>query len=152
MRGGPTFKLSCGPCNDDPGSLSFAVTDDAGRVVGAAKLTPGSVWELESLSVAGPGRYTVAAALCHGIVQTLRVNRARDVVVKVDVPAREALASFGLLPSTTSVTLLLDRQRRVNPEGYRLVTQGDGLDDVALPHPAELLTALAGGRELAPTG
>lgn len=147
---GPAYYLTC---ESHGGTLLFAVTDDAGRVVGAAKLVPGPVWELESLAASTPARHTVAAALCHGIVSALRVNRARELAVTADASARQLLAATGLAPCGGSVAGLLDRQRRVNPEGYRLVTQGDGLDDVRLPYAGELLTAPAdAGRELAPTG
>jgi hypothetical protein len=146
---GPTFTLSFGP-GDTPGTVSFTVSDHTGRVVGAARLTAGSTWQLTALHARSR---MVFAALCHGVLQTLRVNGVRSLAVSVDTAARERLADIGLIPTGESVAELLDRQRRLNPEGYRLVTLGDGLDDVRLPHPAELLTALAGAaRELAPVG
>jgi hypothetical protein len=176
MRGGARFELIFGPrgalleqvllleaavagepAGDEAGSVFLAVTDDTGRVVGAARLLPrGPTWELASLAVRSSSRRTVSAALCHGVFQTLKVNRVRNLVVSRDERAREQLEGVGLLlggGGARPVAELLDMQRRINPEGYRLVTLGDGLDDVRLPHPAELLTALADAdRELAPVG
>jgi hypothetical protein len=136
-----TYHLIC-DSGSEPGSVLLAVTDDTGRVVGAAGLVAGETWRLASFAVHVRDA-TVAAALCHGIVQTLRVNRVRSFTATVDAQARELLASFGLFPAAGSVAGLLDLQRRTNPEGFRLVTQGYGLDDVELPYPAELLTAPA---------
>ena len=121
------------------GSLLLAVTDDTGRVVGTARMTAGQTWRLASLEAAN---MTVAAALCHGFVETLRVNRVRHFAVTTDAGTRTWLGWFGLTPSTT-VSAMLDDQRRINPEGYHLVTKGYGLDEVALPYQAELLTAPA---------
>lgn len=135
-------------------SVYLTVTDDTGRVVGVARLIRGPAWQLASLAVRSSRESTVATALCHGIVQALRVNGVRDLVVTLDPPARELLARVGLLPTTSSVAHLLDRQRRLNPEGYRLVTEGRGLEDVALPHPTEFIVAApvrVGPRELAAT-
>jgi hypothetical protein len=42
---------------------------------------------------------------------------------------------------------MLDAQRRVNPEAYRLVTQGVGLEGVRIPPAAEFTL----GRALEPT-
>jgi len=170
MRGGATYQLIFGPHGDlleqaetleaavagepaEGDSVFLAVTDDTGRVVGAARLLPrASTWELASLAVRSSRQRTVSAALCHGVVQALRVNRVRNLVVSGDERAREQLEGVGLLPVGGSVADMLDRQRRINPEGFRLVTQGDGLDDVQLPYAAELLTLAGAERELAPTG
>jgi hypothetical protein len=144
MHTGTTYRLSC-DSHTEPACVLLTVTDDAGRAVGTARLAIGDTWQLAALDAAHP---TVAAALCHGVVQTLRVNQVRRfAVTAVDGP--DHLACVGLFPTGRSVADLLDRQRRTNPEGYRLVTQGQGLDDVALPYPAELLTAPVGAPALA---
>jgi hypothetical protein len=140
MRSGARYQLIA-DAHAHAGSVLFTVTDDAGRAVGEARLIAAETWQLTSFEVRPPRNATVAAALCHGIVQTLRVNRAQRFIATVDEPAREFLTVAGLLPAAGSVAAMLDRQRRVNPEGYRLVTQGHGLGDVELPYPAELLTA-----------
>lgn len=147
MQTGAAYRLICDSFSE-PGSLLLTVIDDAGRVVGEAGLTLGAMWQLRSFH--HPARNaTVAAALCYGVVQALRVNLVRHFTATVDRPAREYLASVGLAPTTVSVPALLDRQRRISPEGYRLVTQGHGLDGVELPYPGELLTLPAEAPALA---
>src|SRR4051812_8177398 len=143
MRGGPSFELIFGPhgtllertsqleiavagepAGDDSGSVFLTVTDDTGRVVGAARLIAGPIWQLASFVVRSSCDRIVSAALCHGVMQVLRVNRVRGFAISVDERAREQLEGVGLLAgsdSLVSVAGLLDRQRRVNPEGYRLV-------------------------------
>jgi hypothetical protein len=137
MHTGTKYRLLC-DSHSQPGTVLLAVTDDAGRAVGTASMVTGATWRLASLEASD---ITVAAALCHGIVQSIRVNRIRHVDVAGDVGARTWLATFGLTPSTTSVAAMLDEQRRTNPEGYQLVTKGYGLDEVEVPYHGELLTA-----------
>jgi hypothetical protein len=141
MHTGAAYHLIC-DTHSEPGSVLLAVTDDAGRIVGEAGLKVGQTWQLTSFAFQ-PRHSMAAAALCHTVVQALRLNRVRDFTATVDRPGREFLAMLGLLATTSSVADILDRQRRINPEGYRLVTQGQGLDDVEFPYPAELLTAPA---------
>ena len=139
MQASTAYRLMC-DSHTEPGSVLLTVTDDTGRVVGTACITTGELWRLDSLSAAN---MTVAAALCHGTVETLRVNRVRQFTVTMEAGARKWLAWFGLTPATTSVSAMLDEQRRINPEGYHLVTKGYGLDEVEVPYQAELLTAPA---------
>ena len=150
MRREPRLNLLVDTYGDNP-AICFAVADDTGRVVGTARLEPGEVWQLTSLAVESSVPGTVGAALCHGVLQTLRTNRARRWTAPVDSRGREVLAEFGLLPLTHSVSELLDRQRRTNPEAFRLVTNGDGLGDVVLPYPAELVIDPDVARGLVPT-
>jgi hypothetical protein len=134
------YRLIC-DSHSEPGSLLLAVSDDTGRVVGTARLIAGETWQLAHFD--DPSRNaTVGAAMWHGIVQALRLNRVRWFATDDDA-AQDFLAGLGLCPTGGSVAELLDRQRRVNPEGYRLATQGYGLDDVELPYPGELLTGPA---------
>lgn len=124
-------------------------------------------WDVASVSVHASSARIVAPALCYGVVQALRVNRARFVVATLDEASRPLLAGVGLLPQPVlgasvwgRVSELLDVQRQVNLTGWRLVTQGVGLHEVVLPKPEQLrVTAarrvtLAGAavRELAATG
>lgn len=147
MRSGARYQLMV-DAHSHAGSVQFTVTDDAGRAVGEARLIAAETWQLTSFEVRTRNA-TVAAALCHGIVQTLRVNRAHGFIATVDEPGREFMTAAGLLPAAGSVAAMLDRQRRVNPEGYSLVTQGFGLGDVELPYPGELLTAPFAAQALA---
>jgi hypothetical protein len=150
MRREPTLQLLVDTYGDKP-AVCFSVADGTGRVVGTARLEPGAVWKLTSLAIEPSAPGVVGAALCHGVMQTLRTNRARQWTAPADRQGREVLASFGLLPQTRSVSELLDRQRRTNPEGFRMVTEGDGLDEVALPYSAELLIDPAAAREVVAT-
>lgn len=147
MSTATAYRLIC-DSHTEPGSVLLAVTDDTGRVVGEASLMVGETWRLTSFR-AHQCNATIAAALCHGVVQTLRVNRVREFTATIDDAASEYLATIGLLPTTCSVAALLDRQRRTNPEGYWLVSEGRGLDDVELPYLAELITAPAAAAALA---
>lgn len=139
MRTGPVYRL-ISDSHSEPGSILLTVTDGSGRVVGEARLIVGQIWQLTGFAVQSRDA-TVAAALCHGAVQALRINRVRDIAIAVDRTARAILAAVGLFAGARSVAQLLDGQRRMNPEGYRLVSQGQGLDDVELPYWGELLTA-----------
>lgn len=139
MHTGPAYRLIC-DSHSEPLSILLAVTDDTGRVVGEARLIIGRTWQLTEFAAESRDA-RIAAALCHVIVQALRINRVREIAITVDKAAWQFLAAIGLFPSARSVGELLDRQRRINPEGYRLVTQGQGLDDIELPYWGELLTA-----------
>jgi hypothetical protein len=159
----------------DSSSILLAVTDAAGRLCGAARLIlPGPAglkslddprteraarlfgvdagwsWDLASFTVRPGTDGRVAAALCHGIVQALRVNRVRALAATLGEHARLIFAAAGLLPDQVPgataeircarVSELLDEQRRTNPDGYRLISQGAGLEST---------TSLAGiGREM----
>lgn len=139
MQTGPAYHVIC-DSHSERGSILLAVSDDAGRAVGAACLVVSETWQLTRFDIQSRDA-RVAASLCHVIVQTLRLNRVRNIAMTLDKPAREFLAAIGLFPTTSSVAELLDQQRRFNPEGFRLVSQGQGLGDVELPYPGELLTA-----------
>jgi hypothetical protein len=140
LHTGTAYRLTC-DSHSEPGALLLAVTDDTGRVVGTASLVSGETWQLTAFDDRAR-KATVAGALWHGIVQALRINRARWLDV-ADERGQAYLDAIGLCATGGSVAGLLAGQRRANPEGYRLVTQGYGLDDVDLPYPGELLTAPA---------
>jgi hypothetical protein len=140
-------------------SLFLVVTDASGEIVGAARVilpspNAGVSWELASFAVR-PGRDhdLVAAALCHGLLQALRVYRVRVLVAKLDDTTRETLSRFGLQLNSqwTRVSTLLDLQKTANPEAYRLITQGIGLDGVAVTAFRAGVPGAAVERELAPS-
>jgi hypothetical protein len=148
-----------------PSPTGFKTLHDAGK--GPAGLDLARTWDVASFNVRPGAGDLVTATLCHVVFQALRVNRIRTVVLNLDQPTRKTFAAFGLLPapiggSATAVWgrvgRLVDRQRATCWEGYRLVTQGVGLDGVRLPHPGELeirispRAGLSWGRALAPTG
>ena len=170
-------------------SLFVVVTDDADAVVGAARIImPGlagfktldtvgrypttldlpRTWDIASFTVRSEQHNLVAAALCHVILQAVRVNRVRSLVFTLDKSTRETFATWGLLPAPIGrsetafwgqVSRLIDRQRAACWEGYQLVTRGDALEGgVKVPTPGDLeirvspRSGLSWGRLLAPTG
>lgn len=129
---------------------------DGRRAAAAAGLDVSQTWDIATLAVRrGHGRGgLLAAAVYHGMIQTLRANRARWIVMMMDLRARRLLEMAGLhtrlLPGTrpgpylgsaataplwAELALMLDEQRRLNPDAYRLITLGVGLDGVRLPAP-----------------
>lgn len=154
-----------------PGPAGLKTLNDA-RAERAARLfgvDAGLSWDIASFTVRPGTDGRVAAALCHGIVQALRTNRVPAIVATLDDTARLVFAAAGLLPSRVPgagaavrcgrVSELLDMQRRSNQDGYRLVSQGLGLEGVRAPGPDDLLVtapmragvAWARVRELAPS-
>ncbi len=127
---------------------------DGPRAARAAGLDLERTWDVGTLAVRrGMGRSgLVAAALYHGMIQTLRANGAGWVVMIIDRRARRLLDMSGIhttvLPGTapgaylgstasvpvwSEVSSSMDRQRAFNPEAYRLITQGIGLDGIEVP-------------------
>jgi hypothetical protein len=91
-------------------------------------------------------------ALGHGVTMLSRANSLPDMVMIMDGRARRMMTSVGCdtfaLPGTqpgsylgsassipvwANVPRMLDNQRRVNPEGYRLVGLGSGFDGMTIP-------------------
>ena len=127
---------------------------DAAAGAEAAGLDLTSTWDIATLSVRGTRAQGVAhvAALYHGIALATRLNGVSATVAVLDVRVRRLLSSVGLhyrtLPGTrvrpylgspASVPVyaeladLLDTQRRVDPDSYRLFVHGSGLDGVSVP-------------------
>jgi hypothetical protein len=123
-------------------------------VVGHTGVVLDSCWDIATLGVRpqlrSRGLYA-AAALYHGLIAATRVNLVRSVVAILDDRVRSVLGSVSLdlrpIPGAGSADYLgsanstpvfghcadmVDRQRRTNPEAYRFVTQGIGLDMVEL--------------------
>ncbi len=131
---------------------------DGARAARAAGLDLDRTWDVATVAVrrgSGRGGLT-AAALYHGVIQTLRANHARWIVMIMDHRARRLLHMAGLrtnvlpgtgpgayLGSTCSVPLwgelasAMDRQRLLNPEAHRSISLGIGLDGIEVPNPAD---------------
>jgi hypothetical protein len=142
---------------------------DALRTAAAVGVDPQRTWDVGTLATApglGRHRFAVTAALYHGLTVAAGRNRVRSLLMTVDERVRGILQTFGLFtsalpgakplpfegsPASTPVyghcAQMLDTQRRVNPEAYRLVTQGVGLEGVRIPPAAEFERS----RELVPT-
>ncbi|MGH8963101.1 MAG: hypothetical protein ACRDWT_18250 [Jatrophihabitantaceae bacterium] len=128
---------------------------DGLRAAAAAGVDPQRTWDVATLGVAkglGRHRFAVTASMYHGLTIAARRNRVSSLLMTVDERVRSILRVFGLpttalpgavpgpfcgSPSSTPVyghcAQMLSMQRRNNPEGYRLITQGLGLDAVAIP-------------------
>jgi hypothetical protein len=132
---------------------------DALRTATAVGVDPQRTWDVGTLAAApglGRHRFAVTAALYHGLTVAAGRNRVKSLLMTVDERVRGILQTFGLFttalpgakpmpfegsPASTPVyghcAQMLDTQRRVNPEAYRLVTQGVGLEGVRMPPAAE---------------
>ena len=128
---------------------------DGLRAARAVGVDPQRTWDVASLGVArgvGRHRFAVTAALYRGLTLAVRRNRVQSLLMTVDERVRSILAVFGLVttalpgarpgpfcgsPASTPVfghcAQMLQVQRRSNPESYRLVTQGIGLEHVQVP-------------------
>lgn len=137
--------------NDIKGDPWFVDGERSARAAGADL---DATWDIATLGVRDTHRGSkvqVAIALYHGIMRGARVNDVRSVVSILDEQARRVLATVDLthvtLPGTTSAPYLgsksstpvyyhasmLDAARRSNPESFRMVIQGTGLEGVSLP-------------------
>lgn len=129
---------------------------DSERAARAVGMDLTSTWDVATLAVGkglGRDRTIVTAALYHGLTVAARRNRVTSLLMTVDERVRGILQTyFGLyataLPGTTPqpfegspastpvyghCSAMLSMQRRQNPEAYRLLTLGVGLDGIAVP-------------------
>jgi hypothetical protein len=128
---------------------------DGPRAAAAVGVDPAHTWDVATLGVPkgiGRHRFAVTAALYHGLAIAARRNRVRSLLMTVDERVRSILQVGGLFttalpgatpgpfcgsPASTPVyghcAQMLSTQRRVNPAAYHLITQGVGLDEIAIP-------------------
>ncbi|CAN5588488.1 hypothetical protein BH10ACT8_BH10ACT8_10610 [soil metagenome] len=127
---------------------------DGERSARAAGVDLDSTWDVATIAVrkgAGRSGY-LTMALLHGLVLTARANNVHYITMILDGRARRLLNVMGLpnnplpgthpapyaglpsaVPAWSNIAVMLDHQRIANPEGYRLVAQGVGLDDMTVP-------------------
>jgi hypothetical protein len=131
---------------------------DGVKSAAAAGVELDRCWDVATIAVRrDSGRAGVsAAALYHGLVAGCRANGIDFVVMIMDERARRLLSASGItterLPGTAAgeylgspastplfgdLTTMFDVQRRLNPEAYRMVFQGVGLDGISLPRPEQ---------------
>jgi hypothetical protein len=147
---------------------------DGERSARAAGADLSATWDVATLGVRDSARGSkvqVAMALYHGILRAGKANDIRTLVSILDEQARRVLAALDLthvtLPGTSSAPYLgsksstpvyfhgsmLDASRRNNPESFRMVVQGKGLEGMALPDDSAWLLPSAApmrpGREVA---
>jgi hypothetical protein len=128
---------------------------DGYRAALAAGVDPSAAWDLATLGVrrSARGRHlSVAFALLHGLAVSTRVNEIPSATAILDrqirrilnsadyiMPALPGMAAAPYLGSPESVPVyahyaaMLDGQRRANPDAYRLMTLGIGLDGISVP-------------------
>lgn len=127
---------------------------DGLRSARAAGVDPARAWDIATIAVRPRSSRggLCAAALYHGIVTAAFANDAEYIVMIMDSHARKLLSALGMqtralpgtgtaeyLGSSSSMPLwanlhrLFERQRQENPDAYRLIFQGIGLDGIALP-------------------
>lgn len=131
---------------------------DGPRSARAAGLDLESTWDVATLGVrdgAGAGGVMAAAALYHGLILATRVNQVSSLVSILDERVRTLLRSVGVithpLPGATTAPYLgskastpvygkmahaLDTWRRIAPDAFKLIAQGNGLHGVRVPDPA----------------
>lgn len=131
---------------------------DGVRAARAAGLDLATTWDVATLGVrdrAGSSGVMAAAALYHGLVLATQVNHVSALVSILDERVRSLLRSVGVithpLPGATTAPYLgskastpvygkmahaLDTWRRIAPDTYRLIAQGNGLHGVLSPDPA----------------
>lgn len=127
---------------------------DGLRSARAAGVDPAQTWDIATIAVRrGAGRGGLCAgALYHGIVAAAFANNIDYIVMIMDSHARQLLIDLGMAtqalpgtktgeylgsPSSTplwaNLHRMFERQRVENPDAYRLIYQGIGLDGIALP-------------------
>jgi hypothetical protein len=143
---------------------------DGQRSAQAAGVDPLDTWDIATLGVRQElrgGRVMISMALYHGILVASRVNDVTWATAIMDEHARRVLMMAGYvmpaLPGTGPAAYLgssastpmyghfsnvMDAQRRLNPDAYRLMTLGVGLDGIVVPQRSEF--TLKPAREAAP--
>jgi hypothetical protein len=128
---------------------------DGLRAARAAGVDPDHTWDVATLGVArGVGRYrpVITAALYHALAVSAPRNGVTSLLMTVDERVRSILQLSGLYttalpgakpgpfcgsPASTPVyghcAQMFGQWRRTNPDAYRLIGLGIGLDDITLP-------------------
>ena len=128
---------------------------DGVRSARAAGLDVERTWDIGTLGVrkdARGSRMAVGIALYHALVVATRVNDVQAITAILDDSARRVLTAADYImpalpgtrtgeylgsPASTPVygfcAGMLDAQRRRNPDAYRLMSLGIGLDGIAVP-------------------
>jgi hypothetical protein len=130
---------------------------DPSAALQAAGLDQDTTWDVATLfHERNPvhSRTHVVAALCYGIVHSVRFNGGNAVISVLGGATRDLLdrlfairmrvlpgaggtrsGSASREPVFAFVSEMLEHSRRVNPEGHRIYALGGGLDGMDLPAP-----------------
>jgi hypothetical protein len=149
---------------------------DGIRAARAAQIDISRTWDIATLGVRSDfrgGKLMVGLAMYHAIMKSTRINEVATATAIMDEHAHRVLSGAGYLFTTlpgarpapylgseSSIPVfghwagLADAQRRTNPDAYRLVTLGIGLDGIAVPEDSafELRSRLASVPELVDSG
>jgi hypothetical protein len=126
---------------------------DGLRSARAAGIDPSRTWDIATIAVRRTSRGSLAAAaLYHGVAAAANANDIDSIVMIADARARRLFSASGMqtraLPGTSEGEYLgsarstpvwadlremFDLQRQRNPDAYRLIYQGIGLDGISLP-------------------
>lgn len=134
---------------------------DGERSARAAGVDLESAWDFATVGVradAGSARMFAAVALYHAVLKAGQANGIESVLMIMDDRALQLISACGItthrLPATKSAPYLgsaastpvygnfaemLDTARRTNPDAFRLVGQGIGLDGVTVPGVEEFM-------------
>jgi hypothetical protein len=139
---------------------------DGLRAARAADIDPENAWDVATLGVRRDYRgskMAVSIALYHAIVVGTRVNEVGTITAILDDQIRRILTAADFImpplpgtrtgeylgsPASTPVyghcAGMVDGQRRMNPDAYRLMSLGIGLDGISIPEQSafELRTRL----------
>ena len=125
------------------------------RSAAAASVDPAKTWDVGTLGVRKDvrgGKMAISMALYHALVIATRVNEVSSITAILDEQARRVLGMAEFVmpalpgtrageylgsPSSTPVyghpAAMIDAQRRMNPDAYRLMSLGIGLDGISVP-------------------
>lgn len=141
---------------------------DGERSARAAGADLAATWDIATLGVRDTHRgrgVQAAMALYHGILRGAKANEIRSLTAILDEQARRVLAALDYthltLPGTSAAPYLgsksstpvyyhasmLDAQRRANPESYRMVIQGRGLEGVSVPEDSAFILPVTSPQE-----
>jgi hypothetical protein len=127
---------------------------DGARAMRAAGADLATAWDVTTIAVRHDIDVTplASAALFHGMLLAARANSVRSIVMMLDDHVRRLLELAGFVarpipgtapapylgsaatvPLVGDVPTMVDNQRRLNPDAYRLMTLGVGLSGISVP-------------------
>ena len=143
---------------------------DGNRAARAAGVDPDTAWDVATVGVRNEfrgQRFMVSMALYHGMFQTALANGVASGTAVLDETASRVLAMVGYhmstlpgartapylgsaasTPAYAHIARVTDAQRRLNPDAYRLMTLGIGLDGISVPELAAFVYTPQPAREL----
>jgi hypothetical protein len=128
---------------------------DAATSFAQTGLDPARTWDVSAVCVrkSSSGQTALlAAAIYHGLIKTMRANHVDGFLAVLDARVHRILNMLGVvmhplpgvetkpywgspatMPAYARFPQVIDGQRRMSPDAYRLVTLGVGLDGIRVP-------------------